>query len=212
MLASARSSPVSLYLNRHGPLEQVDGNYQPVVAFEFRQNALDARKGTAYKLHALANLQEGPRSCQQFRGYNTPYSLNLLFGHRSGSLSHADQMHDAGGCQHWKAVTCLQTTEYVPTEERNLHFLDPIRPSASSTVCRQELFITSGAQLLRNHLFEVRLHPYCIPRKEVASQGTLFRSIRILMNQPMLPPFQSQKLPSNLARSKLRITHSFRIP
>lgn len=86
--------------------------------------------------------------------------------HRSGGPAVAYHLNHAGRFQNRQPGVRIEAAEEIAWKERELNFLNPVRPRSPVLVERQEVFVTFRAQAVRNPEFVLRSDLDCEPGQQ----------------------------------------------
>jgi len=140
------AGPVAVDFDGDGTLEQVDGNYEAIYFVGIGDDAFQAGEGAVLDIDLGTDFEEGPRAGGEAGTKDGANGLDLVLIDGEGGFAGADDTDDAGGGEDGQeAAGDVETAEEIAGEEREIEFLEAVRPAAAGAIEGKELLVALAA-------------------------------------------------------------------
>jgi hypothetical protein len=117
-------------------LKERYGQNEPPSALHVHQYAFESSEGAGINPNLASDFQIRAREIGYARSNQPANGLDFLFVDRNGNVVIADNLCDAGRLKDWQTVVRIKSAKQISGEQRGVHFLNAIRPSATAFVKR----------------------------------------------------------------------------
>jgi hypothetical protein len=163
-LRRERSHPRAVHFDGNGALEKRNGQNQSVLALEFQQHSFQTVKGSMFDPYPLADLQERPWPARETGSDRSlkGADFTIVNGHRA--LSYSDDPDNSWSGKNWETVLQVKPAKNIARKERQLSFLDPVRPRPPGTILGKKPIVALPAKDHRHAVLAAASDSDRIPR------------------------------------------------